>query len=75
MQVSDATLSQFSPSDLNTASSSVVQQFLSQLLTKVLIFSKTEVSIGNLTSQIMIILYQTLLRYTHMFVDLTVTSI
>ena len=35
LQVSDATLAQFSPSDLNTVSSSVVQEFLSQLLTKV----------------------------------------
>ena len=34
-QVSDSTLSQFSPSDLNAVSSSVVQEFLSQLLTKV----------------------------------------
>ena len=35
LQVSDATLAQFSPSDLNTVSSSVIQEFLSQLLTKV----------------------------------------
>ena len=34
-QVSDSTLSQFSPNDLNAVSSSVVQEFLSQLLTKV----------------------------------------
>ena len=36
LQVSGATLAQFSPNDLNTVSSSVVQEFLSQLLTKVL---------------------------------------
>ena len=50
MQVSDATLSQFSPNDLSAASSSVVQEFLTQLLTKVATHNHNSMVIGFVTS-------------------------
>ena len=54
MQVSDATLSQFSPSDLSTASSSVVQEFLTQLLTKVATHNHNSMVMRFVTSLISI---------------------